>query len=271
VVEMTDGLLPGVDRDLVRPLEKKLGEELAAIHLETRASDVRATKDGLRVTLEGKSVSEPVQTFDRVLVSVGRKPSSDGLGLDGAGVRTDDRGFVVVDEQRRTSAPNVWAIGDLTGQPMLAHKASHEGRVAAEAIAGYKAAFDPAAIPAVVFTDPEIAWCGLTETDATARGIEVRVSRFPWAASGRALTLDRPEGVTKLVVDRSTERIVGVGICGPNAGELIAEGVLAVEMGAVAEDLERTVHAHPTLAETIMESAEAIRGQATHVYRRKRD
>jgi dihydrolipoamide dehydrogenase len=203
-------------------------------------------------------------------VSVGRRPCSDGLGLEDAGVRTDGHGFVVVDPARRTSVPTVWAIGDLTGQPMLAHKASHEGRVAAEAIAGRKAAFDPAAIPAVVFTDPEIAWCGLTETEASERGIDVRVSRFPWGASGRALTLGRSDGVTKLVVDPGSERVLGVGISGPGAGELIAEGVLAVEMGALAEDLERTIHPHPTLSETIMEAAEAVRGQATHVYRRKR-
>ena len=270
VVEMTDGLLPGVDRDLVRPLEKKLAEEFEAVHLNTRAAEVKKTRDGLRVTLDGPDVSDPSRAFDRVLVAVGRRPCSEDLGLDEAGVRADERGFVVVDERRRTSAPSVWAIGDLTGQPMLAHKASHEGRVAAEAIAGHNAAFDPAAIPAVVFTDPEIAWCGLTETEAKQRGIEVQVTRFPWGASGRALTLDRGDGVTKLVVEPRTERILGVGICGSGAGEMIAEGVLAVEMAAVAEDLERTIHAHPTLSETIMEAAEAVRGQATHVYRRKR-
>jgi dihydrolipoamide dehydrogenase len=219
---------------------------------------------------DGPEASGVATEFDRVLVSVGRRPSSGDLGLDAAGVRTDERGFVVVDGRRRTSVEGVWAIGDLTGQPMLAHKASHEGRVAAEAIAGHKVAFDPAAIPAVVFTDPEIAWCGLTEAEAGERGIDVQVTRFPWGASGRALTLGRADGVTKLVVEPGTERILGVGLAGPGAGELIAEGVLAVEMAAVAEDLERTIHPHPTLSETIMEAAEAVRGQATHAYRKKR-
>jgi dihydrolipoamide dehydrogenase len=208
--------------------------------------------------------------FDRALVSVGRRPNSEGLGLEQTAVVVDDAGFLQVDGQLRTAEPSIFAIGDVVGQPMLAHKASHEGRVAVEAIAGRKVVFEPAAIPAVVFTDPEVAWCGLTEDQARAEGRDVSIARFPWGASGRALTLDRDDGISKLVIENGTERIVGVGLVGPGAGELIAEGVLAVEMGAVAADLKLTIHPHPTLSETMMEAAEVFYGQSTHVYRPKR-
>jgi len=201
---------------------------------------------------------------------VGRRPNSTGLGLDATRMQVDERGFVVVDAARRTAEPSIYAIGDLTGEPMLAHKATHEGLVAAECIAGRDATFEPRAIPAVVFTDPEIAWCGLTEAAARAAGKEVSTARFPWQASGRAATLGRNEGVTKLVLDPESERVVGVGICGPGAGELIAEGVLAVEMGAVAADLAASIHPHPTLSETLMEAAEAFYGQSVHFARRRR-
>jgi dihydrolipoamide dehydrogenase len=270
VVEMLPGLLPGVDRDLTRPLAKRLEEELAEILLETTVAEVVLEKDGVRVTLEGKGMESPSRRYDRVLVAVGRRPNSEDLGLENTGVRIDEQGFVDVNPQMRTAEPNLFAIGDLVGQPMLAHKASHEGRVAVETIAGRKAAFDPAAIPAVVFTDPEVAWCGLTESAAREAGRAVTVARFPWAASGRAKTLGRDDGMTKLVLDPETERILGVGIVGPGAGELIAEGVLAVEMAALASDLKLTIHPHPTLSETLMEAAEVFFGQSTHLYRPKR-
>ncbi len=267
VVEMLPGLLPGVDRDLVRPLAKRLEAQLASVRLETRVAAVDEREAGLSVRFDGQA--EP-ETFERVLVAVGRKPSSGDLGLASTRVEVDERGFVVVDAQLRTHEPTIFAIGDLVGQPMLAHKASHEGRTAVEVIAGQKVQFEPAAIPAVVFTDPEIAWCGLTEDEAKARGRAVEVARFPWAASGRALTLGRDDGLTKLVLEPGTERVLGVGIAGPGAGELIAEGVLAVEMGATARDLALTIHPHPTLSETVMEAAEVFYGQSTHVFRPKR-
>ncbi|MGE4057053.1 MAG: FAD-dependent oxidoreductase, partial [Vicinamibacterales bacterium] len=222
--------------------------------------------------LEGEKLeaAEREQTFDRVLVSVGRRPNSKIPGLDRTRVKVNERGFIEVDEQMRTAEPSIFAIGDVVGEPMLAHKASHEGRVAAEVIAGEKVAFQPKAIPAVVFTDPELAWAGLTETQARKEGREITIAKFPWGASGRALTLDRSDGVTKLVLDPATERILGVGLVGPGAGELIAEATLAIEMGATATDLKLTIHPHPTLTETLMESAEVFFGQATHVYRPKR-
>ncbi|MEE9230347.1 MAG: dihydrolipoyl dehydrogenase [Acidobacteriota bacterium] len=267
VVEMTSGLLPGVDRDLVRPLARKLESAFEEILLDTRVARFEERQDGVRVTLEGTGVSKPERTFDRVLVSVGRRSNSADLGLENTRAEAGKAGFVQVDTQLRTGEPGLSAIGDLVGQPMLAHKASHEGRVAVEAIAGRQAAFAPAAIPAVVFTDPEIAWCGLTEEEAKRQGRKVKVARFPWAASGRALSMDRTEGVTKLLVDPETERILGVGIAGSGAGEMIAEGVLAVEMAALATDLKLSIHPHPTLSETIMESAEVFFGQSTHVHR----
>jgi len=267
IVEMLPGLLPGVDRDLVRPLLKRLEAECEAIRLETRVAAVEEQGAGLAVRFDG--AAEP-ERFDKVLVAVGRKPNSEGIGLEGTRVRIDERGFVEVDAQLRTAEPSLSAIGDLVGQPMLAHKASHEARTAVEAIAGRKVAFEPAAIPAVVFTDPEIAWCGLTEDEAKAQSRPVEIARFPWAASGRALTLGRDDGLTKLVLEPGSERVLGVGIAGPGAGELIAEGVLAVEMGATARDLALTIHPHPTLSETVMEAAEVFFGASTHVFRPKR-
>ncbi len=270
VVEMLDGLLPGADRDLVRPLTRKLEDSFEEILLRTRVSRVSEHENGIDVVLEGENIEGPERTYDRVLVSVGRRPNTDGLGLENTRVRIADDGFIQVDEQLRTDEPSIFAIGDVVGQPMLAHKASHEGRVAVEAAAGHKVAFQPAAIPAVVFTDPAIAWCGLTETQAKQDGRKVEVSRFPWAASGRAITMDRSDGLTKLVIDPDSQRVLGVGIAGPGAGDLIAEGVLAIEMAAVAADLKLTIHPHPTLSETVMEAAEIFFGQSTHVYRPKR-
>jgi len=233
---------------------------------------MKAERDGIHVRLEGDGVKGGAnqQVFDRVLVSVGRRPNSKIPGLDSTRVKVNERGFIVVDEQLRTDEPSIFAIGDVVGEPMLAHKASHEGRVAVEVIAGENVAFEPRAIPAVVFTDPEIAWCGLTEAQAQKDGRKVTIAKFPWGASGRAITLDRTDGLTKLILDAETERILGVGLVGPGAGELIAEGVLAIEMGATATDLKLSIHPHPTLTETLMESAEVFFGQATHVYRPKR-
>jgi dihydrolipoamide dehydrogenase len=270
VVEMTDGLLPGADRDLVNVLARRIESMSEAVLLKTKVVAMNEAKNGIAVTFEGEgrpADAPKERTFDRVLVSVGRRPNSAVPGLDRTRVKVNARGFIEVDPARRTAEPSIYAIGDVVGEPMLAHKASHEGRVAVESIAGERVAFEPLAIPAVVFTDPELAWCGLTETDAQKQKREVTVTRFPWAASGRALTLDRTDGMTKLVLDPKTERVLGVGIVGPGAGELIAEGVLAVEMGANATDVRMTIHPHPTLSETIMESAEVFFGQATHVYR----
>ena len=274
VVEMTGGLLPGADRDLVQPLEKRLKALFAAIMLNTKVVKVAeekggAAKDGIRVTFEG-DVAEKEQVFDRVLVAIGRRPNSKVPGLEKTRVKVDAKGFIETDPQRRTAEPSIFAIGDVAGEPMLAHKASHEARVAVEAIAGHKAVFEPQAIPAVVFTDPEIAWCGLTEAQAREQNIDVDVAKFPWGALSRAITVDRPEGLTKLVLEKSTGRVLGVGISGSGAGELIAEGVLAIEMGASAEDLKMVIHPHPTLSESVMESAEVFFGQSTHVYKPKK-
>jgi dihydrolipoamide dehydrogenase len=269
VVEMTPGLLPGADRDLVDVLAKRVNQTMKAVMLETRVVQMKAESAGIRVTFEGKADPKE-QLFDRVLVCVGRRPNSKIPGLERTHVQVDQRGFIMVDEQRRTHEPSIFAIGDVVGEPMLAHKASHEGRVAVEVMAGENVAFAPRAIPAVVFTDPEIAWCGLTEAQAAKEGRHVTVSKFPWGASGRAITLDRTDGLTKLILDPETERLLGVGLVGPGAGELISEGVLALEMGANATDLKLTIHPHPTLTETMMESAEVFFGQATHVYRPKR-
>jgi len=267
VVEMTGGLMPGADRDLVRVLQKRSEQIYKAVMLETKVVGIKEIGNGMLVTLEGKGQEKEELVFDKVLVCVGRKPNSEGLGLENTKVETDGKGFIRVDEERKTSEPNIFAIGDVAGEPMLAHKATHEGRVAAEVIAGMKSAFMPNAIPAVVFTDPEIAWCGITETEAKERNIQVSVARFPWGASGRAATLGRQDGVTKIITDPETERVLGVGIVGPGAGELIAEGVLAVEMGALASDIALSIHPHPTLSETLMEAAEALEGSSTHIYR----
>jgi dihydrolipoamide dehydrogenase len=270
VVEMLSGILPGVDRDLVVPLAKRLGPSFHKIMVNTKVVSASETNDGVRVKFEGAEAPGEEQIYEMVLVSVGRKPNSAFPGLEKSAVELDARGFIRVDGQRRTKEPGIFAIGDVVGEPMLAHKASHEGRVAVEAIAGHKAVFEPQAIPAVVFTDPEIAWCGLTETQAEKEGRKIAVARFPWGASGRATTIDRNDGVTKLIIDPATERVLGVGITGAGAGELIAEGVLAVEMAATASDLKLSIHPHPTLSETIMESAEVFFGQSTHLYRPKR-
>ena len=268
VVEMTGGLLPGADRDLVAVLQKRLEKLFAKIMLNTKVVKVAEEKDSIRVTFEGEGVGE--QSFDRVLVAVGRRPNSNVPGLDKTAVKIDPKGFIETDGQRRTAEPTIFAIGDVAGEPMLAHKASHEARVAVEAILGHKAVFEPLAIPAVVFTDPELAWTGLTEAQAKAEGRDVEIAKFPWGALSRAITVDSPEGVTKLVLDRTTGRVLGVGIAGSGAGELIAEGTLAIEMGATAEDMKLTIHPHPTLSESLMEAAEVFFGQSTHVYKPKR-
>jgi dihydrolipoamide dehydrogenase len=269
VVELTEGLLPGVDRDLVRPLEKRLRSAFEAIYLKTRVTGLSAGKKGIAVRLEGDGAPAE-EVVEQVLVSVGRRPSSAGLGLENTAVKVDERGFIEVDRRMQTAEESILAIGDVAGEPMLAHKASREGKVAAEVAAGKASAFDNVAIPAVVFTDPEIAWCGLSETQAARERREVEVARFPWAASGRAATLERQEGLTKLIIDPESERVLGVGITGVGAGELIAEGALAVEMAAVVHDVAGTIHAHPTLSETVGESAEAFLGLATHLYRPRR-
>jgi|HubBroStandDraft_1064217.scaffolds.fasta_scaffold14752_1 dihydrolipoamide dehydrogenase len=272
VVEMLPGLLPGADRDLVLPLHKRLEKMFEAILVNTTVASLKEDGAGIRATFAGASIKDDnrEKVFDRVLVSVGRKPNSDIPGLDKTQAAVNSRGFIEVNKQLQTADPSIYAIGDVVGEPMLAHKASHEGRTAAEAIAGHKVAFEPNAIPAVVFTDPEIAWCGLTETQAEKENREIKVAKFPWAASGRALAIDRPDGMTKLIVDPHTERVLGVGIVGAGAGELIAEGVLAIEMCALASDIAMTIHPHPTLSETVMQSAEVFFGTATDIYRPKR-
>ena len=268
VVEMTPGLLPGADRDLVDILAKSISRTMKAVLLNTRVVQMKAEPAGIRVTFDGGQTGDAV--FDRVLVAVGRRPNASVPGLDRTQVRLDERGFIVVDDQMRTAEPSIFAIGDVVGEPMLAHKASHEGRTAVEVIAGHKVVFEPQAIPAVVFTDPELAWAGLTEAQAQAAGRTVSIAKFPWAASGRAITLDRVDGLTKLLIDPATERILGAGLVGSGAGELIAEAVVAIEMGATASDLKLSIHPHPTLTETLMEAAEVFFGQSTHVYKPKR-
>jgi dihydrolipoamide dehydrogenase len=267
---MLPGLLPGADRDLVLPLHKRLDKMFEAIFLNTTVASVKLESNGIHATFEGADVKEREKSFDRVLVSVGRKPNSEIPGLEKTQVGVGPKGFIQVNPQLQTADPSIYAIGDVVGEPMLAHKASHEGRTAVEAIAGHKVAFEPNAIPAVVFTDPEVAWCGLTETQAQEENREIKVAKFPWAASGRAVTLDRPDGMTKLLIDPKSERVLGVGMVGAGAGELIAEAVLAMEMGALARDVALTIHPHPTLSETLMESAEVFFGTSTHVYRPKR-
>ncbi|MFP4501600.1 MAG: dihydrolipoyl dehydrogenase, partial [Candidatus Hydrogenedentota bacterium] len=267
LVELTPGLLPGADRELVKPLHKRMEKVFHEIYLETKVEDMQEVKNGIKVRLEGEGVEKPDRTFDKVLVCVGRKPNASGLNLDSTKVQVNDKGFIKVDEQMRTDDPDIWAIGDVVGGMMLAHKASHEGRVAAEVIAGRNVAFEPRAIPAVVFTNPEIAYCGLQQEEAKQEGRDIKVLRFPWSASGRASTLNLSDGLTKIICDPETEQVLGMGIVGEGAGEMISEGALAIEMGAVASDLDLTIHPHPTLSETIMESAASFHGYSTHIYR----
>ena len=265
VVEMTDGLIPPGDRDLVKVLARRLESQFAGIHLKTKVTGVADNGSAVDVTWEPAGGGDSsTHTFDRILLSIGRRPNTEDLGLETTRVRLNERGFVEVDVQRRTSEPSIFAIGDVIGSA-LAHTASHEGIVAAEVMAGQRSAFEPNAIPSVVYTDPELAWCGLTEKDAQVQGRNIKVARFPWAASGRATTQDRSDGVTKLIVDPQTERILGVGIAGTGAGELIAEGVLAVEMAALVQDVALCIHPHPTLSETVMEAAEAYHGLSPHI------
>jgi dihydrolipoamide dehydrogenase len=268
LIEMTDGIMPGADRDLVEPLAERLEDLFEAIYLNTKLASAEEDDAGVKVTLEGEA-DETTQTFDRVLVAIGRRPNSEDLGLENTKVEVDEHGFVLVDEQRRTAQKNIYAIGDVVGGVMLAHKAMYEGKVAAEVIAGEPSAFDARAIPAVVYTDPQLAWCGLTEETARKENRSVRISRFPWAASGRAASMGVARGMTKIIVDAETERVLGMGIVGREAGEMISEGVLAVEMGALAEDLALTVHPHPTLSETEEEAAGAFLGSSTHILPRE--
>jgi dihydrolipoamide dehydrogenase len=265
VVELLDQLIPGCDPDLVKPLRKRIDERYEAIHLSTKVEKVEAGDDGLRATLSNGET----QTFDRVLVAVGRRPNGAGLGLDAAGVKVDERGFVPVDTQMRTNVAHICAIGDIVGEPMLAHKAAHEGKVAAEVLAGQDVAFEPRGIPNVAYTEPEVAWVGLTETQAKADGIEVEKAVFPWSASGRALSLDGSTGLTKLLFDPQTRRLLGAGAVGPSAGDLIAEPTFALEMGADAEDIGLTIHPHPTLSETIAFAADVAEGTITDLPNKK--
>ena len=262
IVEMLDGLIPGADKDIIRPLAKRLKARYENIYLNTAVTEIKSLKNGLKVSFDGKDAPE-TDTFDRILVAVGRSPNGLLIDADKAGVNVDDRGFIAVNKQQQTNVPHIYAIGDIVGQPMLAHKATHEGKVAAEVISGMKSIFDPMTIPSVAYTDPEVAWMGLTETQAKSEGIAVEKGTFPWAASGRSLSLGRDEGVTKALFDKQTGRIVGAGIVGPNAGELIAEAVLALEMGADAEDIGLTIHPHPTLSETFCFAAEMAEGTIT--------
>ena len=269
VVEFMDSLIPGCDKDLVRPLTKIISKRYKAIYLSTKVTDIKAQKNGLKVSFEGAKAPDP-QVYDKVLVAVGRRPNGLKIGAENAGVEVDEAGFIQVDNQMRTNVANFFAIGDIVGNPMLAHKATHEGKVAAEVISGMKSSFEPMTIPSVAYTDPEIAWMGLTETEAKKQGIEYEKGAFPWAASGRALGIDRDEGLTKILFDKESKRILGAGIVGPNAGELIAEAVLALEMGADAEDIGLTIHAHPTLSETFNFAAEMVEGTITDLYIPKR-
>lgn len=268
VVEFMDRLLPGADQDLVSHLQKRISKSYDKIMLQSKVVEIKEEGEGLLVKIENKDKQIEEHQFDYVLMSIGRKPKIDGLGLENTQVKVNERGWIIADSSLKTNDENIYAIGDIVGEPMLAHKASHEAKVAVDAITGKRVAFEPLAIPAVVFTDPEIAWAGMTENQAIEKGVKFEVTKFPWAASGRATTLDRSDGVTKILVDPDTERILGVGICGPGAGELIAEATLAIEMGATVKDLSLTIHPHPTLSETVMEAAEMFYGHASHVLRR---
>jgi dihydrolipoamide dehydrogenase len=265
VVELTSQLMPGADLDLVRPLQKRIATRYEGIHLDTKVTSITAREDGLWAEFEGKKAPEGM-LFDRVLVSVGRVPNGQRIGAEKAGVEVTERGFIPVDRQMRTNVAHIHAIGDLVGQPMLAHKATHEGKVAAEVCAGRKSAFDARVIPSVAYTDPEVAWVGLTENQAKEAGVDYEVGKFPWAASGRALGIGRPEGVTKLLFEPDSQRIIGAGIVGPHAGDLIAECALAIEMGAEAADIGLTIHPHPTLSESVAMAAEVFEGTITDLY-----
>ncbi len=266
IVEMMDQLIPGCDKDIVTPLHKRIQKRYQNIFLKTKVTKVEAKKDGLYVTFEGENAPEKPEKFDRILCAVGRRPNGDLTNAEKAGVKIDERGFIPVDKQMRTNVPHIYAIGDVVGNPMLAHKAIPEARVAAEVISGLKHYFDPKCIPSVAYTDPEIAWTGVTENEAKAKGIKYGKGVFPWAASGRSLSMGRDEGLTKLIIDETTHRVIGAGIVGPNAGELIAEVTLAIEMGCDVEDLSLTIHPHPTLSETIAMSAEVFEGTITDLY-----
>jgi dihydrolipoamide dehydrogenase len=270
VVELTKDLMPGCDRDLVRPLQKRIAARYEAIMLETGVTGMEPTDEGIRVSFEGKNAPDEPQVYGKVLVAVGRRPNGRLIGAEQAGVQVDERGFIPVDRQMRTNVPHVFAIGDIVGNPMLAHKASHEGKVAAEVAAGLKSAFDARVIPSVAYTDPEVAWLGLTETEAKEQGIAYEKGQFPWAASGRSLALGRDEGFTKLLFDPDTHRIIGAGIVGTSAGDLIGETALAIEMGADAADIGLTIHPHPTLSETVAFAAEGYEGTITDLYMPKK-
>lgn len=263
VVEFMDSLITGCDRDLVRPLQKRMSKRFESIMLSTKVASMAAKKDGIHVSFEGENAPEGTVVYDRVLVSIGRRPNGKNIGAENAGVAVNDYGFIDVDKQQRTNVPHIFAIGDIVGQPMLAHKATHEAKVAAEVIAGHKVEFVASVIPSVAYTDPEIAWVGVTETEAKEKGMDVDKASFPWAASGRAIAVARTEGATKLIFDKTTHRLIGAGIVGVNAGELLAEACLAIEMGADAHDLGLTIHAHPTLSETICFAAELKEGTIT--------
>ena len=265
VVELLDGLIPGADRDLIRPLETRIKKRYDAIYLNTKVVRLEAKPEGLLATFEGANAPAP-QLYDRVLLSVGRRPNGRDIAADKAGVVVDERGYVPADKQQRTNVPHIFAIGDICGEPMLAHKATHEAKVAAEVIAGHKVAFDAMTVPSVAYTDPEVAWMGLTETDAKQQGLAYDKASFPWAASGRALSIGRDDGLTKLLYDPATKRILGAGIVGTNAGELLAETVLALEMGADLDDIGLTIHPHPTLSETVCFAAETGLGSITDLY-----
>lgn len=267
VVEMMSQLIPGADKDLVSVLQRSLKPRLEKIMLKTQVKSVEATDKGLKVTFDGKTTGDV--TYDKVLMAVGRRPVTKGLGLENTVVKTDEKGFVTVDGTLRTDDSSIYAIGDIVGNPMLAHKASAEAKVAIDAIQGKKAAFEPAGIPSVVYTDPELSWVGLNENTATEEGIEIEIQKFPWVASGRAVSMDRRDGLTKILADPKTKRILGMGIVGPGAGEMIAEATLAVEMAATVDDLALTIHAHPTLSETVMETAEMFHGESTHIFKPK--
>ena len=265
VVELMDQLIPGADADLVKPLHRRIQKRYEAIYLKTRVTRIESCDEGLRVTFAGEKSLEP-QTYDRVLLAVGRRPNGRDIGAENAGIHVNERGFISVDEQLRTNVSHIFGIGDIVGEPMLAHKATHEGKLVAEIIAGHKATFDARTIPSVAYTDPEIAWMGLTETEAKKQGIDYERASFPWAASGRAIAMGREEGMTKLLLDKNTRRILGAGMVGVNAGELIAEAVLALEMGADMQDIGLTIHPHPTLSETIFFASEIAEGSITDLY-----